>query len=37
MLDLICTLLTIEAWVFAKERETIKTGISFDMPEIWLD
>ena len=22
-----------EAWVFARERQTIKTGISFDMPE----
>jgi dUTP pyrophosphatase len=22
-----------DAWVFAKERNTIKTGISFDMPE----
>ena len=22
-----------DAWVFAKERQTIKTGISFDMPE----
>ena len=22
-----------EAWIFAKERQTIKTGISFDMPD----
>ena len=22
-----------DAWVFAKQRQTIKTGISFDMPE----